>query len=61
VSAWGIFHTDSDDRHVLPVDPHGFVLNWHCADLACWCQPHRDAIDTTIVIHNDRERGGFDA
>lgn len=62
MSAWGVFENhDTHERHVMPADDKGFVLGEHVARRDCWCKPKQDEEAASVLIHNDPERGGFNA
>lgn len=61
MSHWAVFRAnEGDEVHVLPVTAHGDVVNQHEVHTRCWCKPRRDDAEPQVVVHEDRERGGYD-
>ena len=60
MSQWATVTTIDDDRiHVLPcLDGKNYDAT-HQLSLDCWCRPTEDNEQPRVVVHNDRERGGF--
>jgi hypothetical protein len=69
VSKWGVFQWDEFTRHVAPCDDDGGPTHPHIIDTSCFCKPQvwfRDATQGDgekpwLWVHNDRERGGYNA
>lgn len=62
MSMWGVFeNTQTQERHVMPSGADGEILNGHVAARDCWCKPKQDEEAASLLIHNDPERGGFNA
>jgi hypothetical protein len=66
VSLWGQWTERGDDGsivavHVVPCDNDRRVLNKHEQSETCWCKPRRDDNEPRVIVHNDPQRGGFDA
>jgi hypothetical protein len=63
VAKWGVFLACDTDRviekHVLPVDEEGHAL--HVPSRNCQCKPRQDVEEPRLWIHNDPEKGGYDA
>lgn len=65
MSKWGVFRNfgaDDPDIHICPLD-HDKVEDGtrHHIGRECDCRPRVDDKVPTLIIHNDRERGGFDS
>lgn len=61
MSLWGVFENHEHEQHVMPSTKDGTVLNNHVAARDCWCKPVPDRDVPTVIVHNDPERGGFNA
>lgn len=63
MSMWGVFKQfDSDLLHVIPCNRDGEAEGDHICDPGdCWCKPTRDDECATLIIHHDKERGGYNA
>ncbi len=62
MSCWGTWpDLDSGEIHVVPCDEQKNVLGGHTKTRECFCKPVRDEIDPLLVVHFDKERGGFNA
>ena len=62
MSHWGVYDEVSPP-HVLPVDAQGYAVNGHAVSGQCWCAPQvvKDARGNTVIVHQDKGRGGCDA
>lgn len=62
MSGWGPWH-DEETRitHIVPCDSERNVLGEHIKSAACWCNPKPSTIQAYTLVHQDRERGGFNA
>lgn len=61
MSNWGIWPTDDGEQHIVPCDERSNVIGGHIRSAACHCDPVPDADEPLVIIHNDPERGGFNA
>jgi hypothetical protein len=60
MSKWGHFYDTPDgSMHVAPCDKQGNLLEPHILSETCQCKP--DWIDNKYWVHNDPEKGGFNA
>lgn len=60
MSLWGTVRSYVDERlHVVPVTSSGRVLEPHVLSADCPCQPQQDTEEPTMLVHQDKERGGF--
>jgi hypothetical protein len=60
VSKWIVYEGYSQ-LHVLPVDGWGVVVPPHVGHDECKCGPRPDPEQPNVIIHQDRERGGFNS
>jgi hypothetical protein len=60
---WAIWRAGADDSlHVAPCDGDGGPLvGGHVLRPDCFCRPTPDSEEPELLIHHDRERGGFNA
>lgn len=64
MSYWGRFHPSGiDEEHIAPCSDDGkrMIGNHTFEGVDCWCKPRRDDEFSHLIIHNDKERGGFNA
>lgn len=61
MSYWGVWRSyTSDELHVVPCDEDGNVIA-HVCTTECWCKPVPDGEVPDMFVHNDPERGGYNA
>lgn len=62
MSWWAIWRAD-DSLHVAPCHSEGDdrIVGGHVLHQDCFCKPKFDDEHTDLLIHNDPERGGFNA
>lgn len=61
MSLWGVWPTDDGEQHIVPCDERNNVLGGHRQSIACFCNPVPDPQEPLVIVHNDRERGGYNA
>lgn len=64
MTQWATFRSYvTQELHVLPVDERGYILPPHELHYGtqCPCKPRRDDSYCELIVHADKERGGFDS
>lgn len=64
MSEWCVFVVPRDEGreiHVAPCDAKGMILAPHIGTPSCLCRPRQDAECVDVWLHNDAERGGYNA
>jgi len=62
MSQWGIFRDEDGALHVAPVLDDGRLALRHSLHEFCPCGPKLDSDPrTTLWVHQDKERGGYDS